>query len=47
VAFSTDYPFGSMRAARAFLDNLPLSHNDRASISHLNAENLLSLCGIR
>lgn len=41
VCFSADYPFGSMRAARAFLDNLPLSHDDRASISHRNAENLL------
>jgi predicted TIM-barrel fold metal-dependent hydrolase len=47
VAFSTDYPFGSMRAARTFLDNLPLSHNDRACISHRNAENLLRLRGIR
>jgi uncharacterized protein len=43
VCFSTDYPFGSMRAARAFLDNLPLSDNDRASISHRNAERLLGL----
>ena len=25
VAFSTDYPFGSMLTARAFLDNLPLT----------------------
>jgi predicted TIM-barrel fold metal-dependent hydrolase len=43
VAFSTDYPFGSMRAARMFLDNLSLTHDDRASISHRNAENLLGL----
>jgi uncharacterized protein len=43
VCFSTDYPFGSMRAARAFLDNLPLSDDDRASISHRNAERLLGL----
>jgi uncharacterized protein len=43
VAFSTDYPFGSMKAARAFLDNLPLSQDDRDSISHRNAENLLGL----
>jgi len=43
VAFSTDYPFGSMRAARAFLDNLPLTVGDRASISHRNAEKLLKL----
>jgi predicted TIM-barrel fold metal-dependent hydrolase len=43
VAFSADYPFGSMRAARAFLDGLPLSDEDRASISHRNAEKLLGL----
>jgi predicted TIM-barrel fold metal-dependent hydrolase len=43
VAFSTDHPFGSMRAAREFLDNLPLSQQDRAGISHRNAEELLGL----
>jgi uncharacterized protein len=43
VAFSTDYPFGSMKNARAFLDNLPLTHGDRTSISHRNAEQLLAL----
>jgi predicted TIM-barrel fold metal-dependent hydrolase len=43
VGSSADYPFGSMRAARAFLDNLPLPHDDRASISHHNAERLLGL----
>jgi uncharacterized protein len=43
VCFSADYPFGSMRAARAFLDKLPLSDDDRASISHRNAERLLGL----
>lgn len=43
VAFSADYPFGSMTAARAFFDDLPLSHDDRARISHRNAERLLGL----
>jgi predicted TIM-barrel fold metal-dependent hydrolase len=43
VAFSTDYPFGSMKNARAFLDNLPLTRGDRTSISHRNAEQLLDL----
>jgi uncharacterized protein len=43
LAFSADYPFGSMRAARAFLDKLPLSDEDRAGISHRNAEKLLGL----
>jgi len=43
VTFSTDYPFGSMKAARAFLDNLPLTQDARAGISHRNAERLLGL----
>jgi uncharacterized protein len=43
VCFSADYPFGSMRAARAFLDGLPLSDDDRVLISHRNAERLLGL----
>jgi predicted TIM-barrel fold metal-dependent hydrolase len=43
VCFSADYPFGSMRAARAFLDGLPLGGHDRALISHRNAERLLDL----
>jgi hypothetical protein len=43
VCFSADYPFGSMTAARTFFDNLPLSQDDRASISHRNAEKLLGV----
>ena len=43
VCFSADYPFGSMRTARAFFDNLDLSDEDRADISHRNAERLLHL----
>jgi predicted TIM-barrel fold metal-dependent hydrolase len=43
VAFSADYPFGSMKAARAFLDKLPLTDDERARISHRNAEKLLGL----
>jgi predicted TIM-barrel fold metal-dependent hydrolase len=43
VAFSADYPFGSMRAARDFLDKLPLSDDERAAISHRNAERLLGV----
>jgi uncharacterized protein len=43
VAFSADYPFDSMKTARAFLDNLPLTDYDRASISHRNAEQLLGV----
>ncbi|CAM3333597.1 amidohydrolase [Mycobacterium intermedium] len=47
VAFSTDYPFGSMSANRAFLDNLPLSHGDRERIAHGNAQQLLNLSSAR
>ncbi|OBJ05599.1 amidohydrolase family protein [Mycobacterium sp. 1465703.0] len=43
VAFSADYPFGSMVAAHAFLEGLPLTDDERARISHLNAEKLLGL----
>jgi predicted TIM-barrel fold metal-dependent hydrolase len=43
VAFSTDHPFGSMRAAREFLDHLPLTQHDRACISYRNAERLLGM----
>lgn len=43
VAFSTDHPFGSMAAARQFLDTLPLTRYERAAISHRNAERLLGL----
>jgi hypothetical protein len=32
-----------MQAARAFLDDLALSDDDRALISHRNAERLLGL----
>jgi len=43
VCFSADYPFGSMVAARAFFDGLPLGDDDRALIGHRNAERLLRL----
>ncbi|WP_096284178.1 amidohydrolase family protein [Mycobacterium ahvazicum] len=43
VAFSADYPFGSMKAARAFLEGLELTDDERARISHRNAEKLLGL----
>jgi uncharacterized protein len=43
VCFSADYPFGSMKAARAFLDRLALADEDRALIGHGNAERLLRL----
>jgi uncharacterized protein len=43
IMFSADYPFQSMRQARAFLDQLPVSTADRERIAHRNAELLLRL----
>jgi predicted TIM-barrel fold metal-dependent hydrolase len=43
IMFSADYPFGSMAAARAFLEQLPVSPADKARIAHGNAERLLKL----
>jgi predicted TIM-barrel fold metal-dependent hydrolase len=43
VLFTTDYPYGSMRAARQFFDQMPINANDKEKIAHLNAERLLGL----
>jgi predicted TIM-barrel fold metal-dependent hydrolase len=43
VLFTTDYPYGSMKAARPFFDQMPINANDREKIAHLNAERLLGL----
>jgi predicted TIM-barrel fold metal-dependent hydrolase len=43
IAFSTDYPFGSMPDARAFLDDLALTQTEREAISYANAAQLLRL----
>jgi predicted TIM-barrel fold metal-dependent hydrolase len=43
ILFSADYPYASMAAARAFLDQLPLSPADKERIAHGNAERLLGL----
>ncbi|HUK20351.1 MAG TPA: amidohydrolase family protein [Gemmatimonadales bacterium] len=43
IMFSADYPYASMHAARAFLDQLPVSPADRERIAHTNAERLLAL----
>jgi predicted TIM-barrel fold metal-dependent hydrolase len=42
VLFTTDYPYGSMKAARPFFDQLPINVNDKEKIAHLNAERLLA-----
>jgi predicted TIM-barrel fold metal-dependent hydrolase len=43
VLFTTDYPYGDMRAARQFFDQMPINVNDKEKIGHLNAERLLGL----
>lgn len=43
IMFSADYPYGSMAEARAFLEKLPVSPDDRERIAHGNAERLLGL----
>lgn len=43
IMFSTDYPYASMAQARAFLDQIPVSPNDRERIAHGNAEKLMGL----
>ncbi|MDR3685626.1 MAG: amidohydrolase family protein [Coriobacteriia bacterium] len=43
IMFSADYPYGSMPAAKAFLDGLPISPADKEQIAHGNAERLLRL----
>jgi len=43
VLFTTDYPYGSMKATRQFFDQMPINVNDKEKIAHLNAERLLGL----
>lgn len=43
ILFSVDYPFVQNAGARAFLENAPLSQDDREKIAHANAERLLKL----
>jgi hypothetical protein len=43
IMFSVDYPYGSMTAARAFLEQLPVGPADRERIAHGNAEKLFGV----
>jgi predicted TIM-barrel fold metal-dependent hydrolase len=43
IMFSADYPYQSMAAAKAFLEQIPVSAADRERIAHVNAEKLLGL----
>ncbi len=42
IVFTTDYPFGNMKAARQFFDQMPVGHADKEKIAHLNAERLFA-----
>lgn len=43
IMFSVDYPYGSMKEARDFLEHLPVSLEDRERIAHGNAEKLFKV----
>ncbi len=43
IVFTADYPYGNMKAAREFLDQMPINPADKDKIAHLNAERLLGL----
>jgi uncharacterized protein len=43
VVFTTDYPFGSMKAGRQFLEQMPINPADKEKIAHRNAERLLGI----
>jgi hypothetical protein len=43
IMFSADYPYGSMKDARAFLEQLPVTAADKERIAHGNAEKLFKL----
>ena len=41
ILFSVDYPYSDNRASKRFLENLPISPDDKEKVAHLNAERLL------
>jgi len=43
IMFSADYPYGSMKDARTFLEQLPVTAADKERIAHGNAEKLFKL----
>jgi uncharacterized protein len=43
VLFTADYPYANMKAARQFLDQMPINPGDKEKVGHLNAERLLKL----
>ena len=43
VVFTADHPYGSMKAARQFFDQMPINVNEKKKIAHINAERLLGI----
>lgn len=43
ILFSVDYPYLSLNGARTWLENLPLSQEDKAKIAYKNAEQLFNI----
>jgi uncharacterized protein len=43
VLFTTDHPYGNIKAARPMFERMPINENDKEKIAHLNAERLLGL----
>ena len=43
IMFSVDYPFSPNEWGRTFLDQLPLTPDEKEKISHGNADRLLKL----
>ncbi len=43
IIYAVDYPYLTLTGARRFLENLPISQEDKEKIAHLNAENLFLL----
>ncbi len=43
ILYSVDYPYYKNEGAREFLENAPISQDDKEKIGHLNAEKLLKI----
>jgi 2,3-dihydroxybenzoate decarboxylase len=43
ILFAVDWPYEPNKTGMEFLRNLPIGDEDRAKISHLNAERVLRL----
>ena len=43
LLFATDFPYVPLKGARPFVENAPLSEEDKEKFAHLNAEKLIHL----